>query len=497
MRLVVLLLSVQELPPLEKGWRLALALAMDSFSYEHVFEKEGPMGIDIESSDDGKDAYITKSAHAGIKPGSLLLAVNDESVIGLTFEEILDKVKKAPFPRKLSFSAKPRQAASETHAELPLPGDFFAGLPPLTEKEEAEIRAVLDSKLKEALRLGTASVEELGLQPVKEASGVSVHSKDVEGSKIRLVRAKTTVDIAADLFMYAALAPENESFKRIFTMLDPMFRDGQVLYRIPKAWTRYKPGKEHTAENVNLPFYSVKWMCIALPFPLNWRDFVFCELTTVTPDGYGVSLAVSLPWVTAKVKSLEQSHQLVRGNLVMSGYVWRDAPGSDPKKPMGDGHMMSEITYILQAEPKGILPEWVVNLTAAEQGMNCLRVVAYGNEQRRLVLRMYEQNPELNRVEVMKATVNKGESFSVVADADAPGKEIVIDWILEDNDVSFSIVAPSGEALVSVPKTAHNMAGKPFFGRYTTKEKGAHTITWDNSYSWFTSKLLYYHFLVI
>jgi len=180
----------------------------------------------------------------------------------------------------------------------------------------------------------------------------------------------------------------------------------------------------------------------------------------------------------------------------MSGYCWRNTPGSDPNKPQGPGHMESEITYLLQVEPKGDLPAWAVNLTGVVQGMNCLRVVEYAEEQRRLVLRMYKQNPELNRVEVLKLSVPKGEARTIEFSADA-GKEIIVDWILDDHDISFSVINPDGSELVSLAKQACNMASDPYFGRIKTTQKGTHMFKFDNSYSWFTPKNVYYHFLVV
>jgi len=271
----------------------------DKDAYDVVFPAE-PLGLDVESSDDGRDAYVRScTTNSGIKPGHMLVAVNDEPLVGMDFDAILDRVKNAPFPKRISFSTKKRQLEQQMGAELPLPDNFFANLPPLTPAEEEDIKSFMNSKLKEALQLASAPPEELDLVLIKEASGVTVHTKSTPGSNVKLIRAKTKVNIAADLFMYAALAPNNHEFKRIFTMLDPMFRDGQVIYKIPKDWTRYG-GKTEVAENVNLPFYSVKWATYALPFPLWWRDFVFCELTCWDGE-VGVSLAMSLPKITAKV----------------------------------------------------------------------------------------------------------------------------------------------------------------------------------------------------
>lgn len=468
----------------------------DVDAYDVTFEKEGPMGIDIESSEDGMDAYIRSSTNPKIMKGHMLVAVNNEPLRGLKFEEILDKVKTAKHPRTLSFSSKRREEEGVMENTLPLPADFFAKAVPLTAAEEEEIKTFMDSNLKEAIRMVTTPPEKLGLKLLSESGGVTIHSLINEGS-INLVHARTLVPIAADLFMYAALAPEDESFQRIFTMLDPMFRDGHVIHRIPKNWTRYG-GKDEVAENVNLPLYSVKWAAYALPFPLWWRDFVFCELTCWTPEGYGVSLAMTLPKIAGKIPSLEESHRLVRGSMGMSGYVWRNVPGTDPNKPTGEGHMMTEITYLLQVDPKGVLPPWAVNLSGAQQGMNCLRVVKYAEEQRRLVLAMYDQNPELNRTEVFSKLIPKGEVFEVVVDVDAAGKTILIDWILDDNDISFTLVDPNGEKLVVSDKAAHSLANnKPYHGRIKTKAKGKHIIRFDNSYSWFTAKTVHYHHLAL
>lgn len=464
---------------------------MDRDAYDVVFEKEGPMGIDIESSEDGLDAYIRSSTNPAIKPGHLLVAVNDEPLEGLQFEEILTKVKLSKHPRKLSFSSKKRPGDANDNMDLPLPADFFSKLPPLTKQEEDAVKKFMDDNLKEALRLVTATPESLGLSLMQEKDGVSIHASKAEGQGINLVRAQTKVNIASDLFMMAALAGDNSEFTRIFTMLDPMFRDGQVVQRIPATWTKYG-GKPAKAENINLPLYSIKWAAYALPFPLWWRDFVFCELTCWTEQGYGVSLAMSFPLAEAKVPNLEASHKLVRGSIGMSGYLWRNVAGTDPTAP---DSMQSEITYLLQVDPKGVLPAWAVNLTGTQQGMNCLRVVGYAEEQRKLVLKMYGENPETNRIEVLKLQVNKGEAVELQVDSPEANKTLVIDWLLEDNDLTFVVLDAQGKEVHRADKAGQG--GKPYFARVPLAKAGKYTVKFDNSYSWFTGKTVYYHYAVV
>lgn len=250
----------------------------------------------------------------------MLVAINHESTIGLSFDEILDKVAKAKGKKVLSFSKKKRQ--EEIKYELPLPDDFFKDLEPLNDDEEKYLRDFMDSKLKEALKLAYAKPEDVGLSLKMNAQGVTIHTKETKDSNVNLVRARTEIPMAADLFMYAALAPTTNDFKRIFTMLDPYFKDGKVLYSIPKTWTRYKPGTAEQAENINLPYYSVKWAAYALPFPLYYREVVFCELTTWADDGSGVSMCMTIPKIADKIPKLYDSHGLVRGKILNNNILF-------------------------------------------------------------------------------------------------------------------------------------------------------------------------------
>ena len=73
---------------------------------------------------------------------------------------------------------------------------------------------------------------------------------------------------------------------------------------------------------------------------------MYCEYTCWTENGYGVSMCVSLPKFASRVPSLEQSHHLVRGNMGLTGYFWKNTEGTDPKKPIGENSMSIDLTYL-------------------------------------------------------------------------------------------------------------------------------------------------------
>jgi len=468
--------------------------------YDVTFENEGPMGINLESSSDGKDAFVVSSEHPDVKVGHCLMAVNGEALEGLSFENILEKVGSATWPRTLSFTTSTRSASTNGSAtKLPLPDDFFKDLVDLTGQEEEEIKSYMESQLAAALAFVEADPETHGMKKATESDGIQVflgNKTDAEGEETQLVLSKVQIPINAEVMMNVAVTDTTSEYKRIFKMLDPMFGDGKVLHLIPKDYTRYG-GKTVRSENLQLPLVSVKWGAFVLPFPLYNRDFVFCEYTCWAENGYGVSLCMSIPKITARVQNLEESHQIVRGHMGTTGYFWKNTAGSDPKKPMGKNSMSIDLTYLLQINIKGSIPKWASNLVGPQQGLNVKRVRDYALKQRELATIFFDDNTELNGVEALTAVVEKGTSFSSTIEI-KEGCELVYEWVLEDLDVVFSITGPDGAVLVAPDSFTCNISNNtPKQGRFVAEKSGVFTLTWDNSSSWFTSKTVYYHHTMV
>lgn len=457
------------------------------------------MGINLESSDDGLNAYVVSSTNDRIKQDHLLVAVNNESLEGLSFEDILEKVGSASWPRTLSFTTTQRREYDEQAAgSLPLPDDFFKDLAELSNQEEEYIKDFMNKNLKEALNVVTTPPEEHGMRMATESDGIKVYlgnKEDSEGEQVQMVLSQVQIPIPADLMMNAAVTCTRSEFKRIFTMLDPMFGDGDVLHVIPKDYDRYG-GKTVRPENLNLPLYSVKWGAWLLPFPLSNRDFVFCEFTCWAENGYGVSMCMSIPKITDKIKTLEESHGIVRGHMGMTGYFWKNTEGSDPKKPVGKNAMSIDLTYLLQINIKGAIPRWAVNLVGPQQGLNVKRVRDYALKQRDIITHFWDDNTELNGFEALSSTIEKGTSFEATIEVPA-GSELVFEWILEENDIYFSVQAPDGSFPVPSASHACTVKTKPYQNRFIAEVGGTYTLKWDNTSSWFTSKTVYYHQVVI
>jgi len=452
------------------------------------------MGIELESSDDGSDAFVVSSGRPEIFPGHILVAVNDKALEGRTFDEILGIVGEASWPRKLSFSNVTRNVQGASN-NLPLPDGFFSEFTGFTADEEAEIQNIMQEKLAEMVNYAQTSPESNGLTKSLESGGCEVYlgdKLDSENEKVQLILSKIKVPISAEFIMNACLTADRKSYVKLFSMIDQMFADGYVLGTIPSNFDKYG-GAGARPDRLKLPLYTLKWGCWKIPFPLYDRDFVFCECTTRMEDGTGASLCMTIPKFSNRIRNLEESHKIIRGHMGMSGFVFKDTAGTDPYKPAGTNSMSTDITYMVQINVKGSLPRWAVNLAGPLQGLNVKAIRDYAMIQRDLTMLLFDVEQQLNGFEVLTAVASKG-TFVTSKLFVKEGFECVYRWITEEHDITFSVSGPDGE--VVVPPTSHTctMGNKtPCAGRFLAANTGEYEFKWDNSSSWFTSKKVHYH----
>ena len=111
------------------------------------------------------------------------------------------------------------------------------------------------------------------------------------------------------------------------------------------------------------PGHAILRGTFKLPSIIRDRDFVWEQLTMKMPNGAVVVAAQSIEngVVNAVAPPLE-GH--VRGSILVSGYY------AVPNPKTGG----STLYYVVQADPKGQLPMWVVNLVAPDQAQNVARL---------------------------------------------------------------------------------------------------------------------------
>ena len=114
------------------------------------------------------------------------------------------------------------------------------------------------------------------------------------------------------------------------------------------------------------PGHAILRGAFRLPSVIRDRDFVWEQLTMKLPNGAVVVAAQSVEsGVVDAVAPPLEGH--VRGKILVSGYYAAPNPATGG----------STLYYVVQADPKGQLPMWVVNLVAPDQAQNVARLRNY------------------------------------------------------------------------------------------------------------------------
>jgi len=102
--------------------------------------------------------------------------------------------------------------------------------------------------------------------------------------------------------------------------------------------------------------HHVYYAQFKLPPFISDRDFVWYSIDYVLPDGTFVTTGKSM-----LTKDCPEDSGHVRGEIRASGYI---------VEPIADKPDACTLYYIVQTDPKGWLPAWVVNWVAASQAYN-------------------------------------------------------------------------------------------------------------------------------
>jgi len=183
-----------------------------------------------------------------------------------------------------------------------------------------------------------------GWTPIKTVHGVDCSYKKTEDSPYVLVKGEGTIDARIEKILEFLSVPDN------MYILDPMLTDVRIVEKVDSA--------SHVFQ------FKAK-----MPPMVTNRDFVFQSWDGMWKTD-SPRIAVSVGESIVHPDAPEESGY-VRGNILVSGYVATEIP---------DRPSQCKIVYLLQADPKGWLPVWVVNLLAGDQAMNVVRLIQYFEE---------------------------------------------------------------------------------------------------------------------
>lgn len=163
-----------------------------------------------------------------------------------------------------------------------------------------------------------------------------------EGSPICLVKGSTVINASFEVVV--SLMCDFDLFADMMQICDEMNYERRIVERID----------EHQGV-----FYGA----FRLPAFLWNRDFAWRGSWAILPGREAVVLAKSTEHQDAPAR---ESDRLVRGEISYSGY-WI--------KELESGQV--SVDYVVQADPKGNLPSWVVNIVAKDQADNITRLRDY------------------------------------------------------------------------------------------------------------------------
>mmetsp|Transcript_17971 Transcript_17971/g.22637 ORF Transcript_17971/g.22637 Transcript_17971/m.22637 type:complete len:508 (+) Transcript_17971:112-1635(+) len=186
----------------------------------------------------------------------------------------------------------------------------------------------------------------------RKSDGMSCYLKYLDGDPICLVKGVSECNgDVKDIKKAMMHIQTSELFREEMSQLDPMFTGGALL-----------SNHFFNEDSLLQLFYSNFSLA---PGDVIWdRDMLFIQYTTLTKDRNDRVCVAACGSVDRPDFPLMSHLKRVRGIIQNTGYVFREI-----------GPNKVRITYVVQVDPRGYLPPWVVNISAQSQAENTDRMV--------------------------------------------------------------------------------------------------------------------------
>jgi len=166
---------------------------------------------------------------------------------------------------------------------------------------------------------------------LKEKEAYKVFWMRSDESPIVFVKGEGVVDAsAAEIFAFL------QDMEKA-TSIDPMYREGKVVLDLGNK-------------------QSINYAAFNMPPLISARDFVFHGVDVILENGVGLSVGKSV-----ELDELPPRSGFVRASINTTGYIYT---------PLADDPSKCFVQYVVNVDPKGWLPTWIVNMAAADQGSN-------------------------------------------------------------------------------------------------------------------------------
>ena len=183
--------------------------------------------------------------------------------------------------------------------------------------------------------------------PKFDSKGIKAYKKVDEKSNIFYIKAvATNIKCCANNLLEWLYNPENTP------ETDPMFKSGEIAEKF---------------DDDNMIYYAQ----YTVPWPMSHRDFVYLYSKGWTKEKLGIMCAVSVIH-DAYPEGEGKSKGHVRGEIVETGCIVKDLGKPEDKK--------SEFTYIVCVNPRGWIPNFIINSVAGDQALNVHRAEKYWNK---------------------------------------------------------------------------------------------------------------------
>eukprot|EP00184_Porphyridium_aerugineum_P008697 CAMPEP_0184691940 /NCGR_PEP_ID=MMETSP0313-20130426/622_1 /TAXON_ID=2792 /ORGANISM="Porphyridium aerugineum, Strain SAG 1380-2" /LENGTH=299 /DNA_ID=CAMNT_0027149723 /DNA_START=6 /DNA_END=905 /DNA_ORIENTATION=+ len=192
----------------------------------------------------------------------------------------------------------------------------------------------------------------------KKDANLNSKSKD-------LIQTKGTAIIRADLKEVFSQLSNEDMHDTIMNIMDPMHIESIFLEkRDPKHVVMHSKYRS------------------PVPKVIQDRDFVFVYTTTMLEDGRAVCIGNSIDYPTtlSNAKNNNNDKKFVRGLTLGSGFLFEPINDDTSGNQNGTGATSSfKMSYIVQVDPKGWIPTWLVNLVCDEQSLLSKRLESHYN----------------------------------------------------------------------------------------------------------------------